>query len=108
VLAAFQIGGRDAAIHPGARRCQHDAYIPYIAVADQADGVVTVVAVSVGLWAVAVFATGVLGVNLFTATATVHGPTSASASILKAIRAKSTSLAPPPRINHFTRTHAHH
>jgi hypothetical protein len=46
------------------------------------------VAVSVGLWPVAVFASGVFGVNIFTATAAVHGPTSASSPILKAIRAK--------------------
>jgi len=83
VFAAFQIGGRDAAIDSGARRkYRYHTHVTYIAVTDQVNGISTVMAISVaGLWPVAVFAAcGVLGVNFFAATAAVYRPTSASAA----------------------------
>jgi hypothetical protein len=105
VLAAFQIGGRDAAIDSGAKRRRYNTYFPYIAITDQADRVTTVMAISVvGLWAVAaLLAAGVLGVYVLTATATVHGPTSASAAraILKRFGQKKYNMG-SPRINHLT------
>jgi len=103
VLAAFQIGGRDTAIDSGARWRRYNTYIPYIAITEQADRVITVMAISVGVWPVsAVLATGILGVNVLT-TAAVHGPTSAGAAraILKRSGQKKYIMG-SPRINHRT------
>jgi hypothetical protein len=106
VFAAFQIGGRDAAIDSGARRkYRYDTHVPYIAVTDQVHGISAVVAISVvGLWPVAVFAAGVLGVNFLAATAAVYRPTSASATsaILKSDPGKKVHHRVPPRINRLT------
>ena len=100
MFAAFQIGRRDAAIDSGARgKYRYDTHVPYIAVTDQVHGISAVVAISVvGLWTVAVFAAGVLGVNFLATTAAVYRPTSAGATsaILKQRSGqKSTSSGSP-------------
>jgi hypothetical protein len=83
MLAAFQVGRGDPSIDP----CAECYGIPDVTVvADQ----VAVMALSTGLWPVAVLTPGVQRAVILTATATICRATGARASsaILKAIQAK--------------------
>jgi hypothetical protein len=84
MLAAFQVGRGDSSVDSCA--------VSYITVAKQVCSWVTVVAVSAGLWPVAVLAPGVLCANFLAAAAatTIHTATGARAAsaILKRSRRK--------------------
>jgi hypothetical protein len=84
--AAFQVGRGDSSVDACAEWCR----VSDVTVAEQVYSWVTVVALSAGIWAVAVFTTGVPGAVFLTAAATVQRATGASAAsaILKGSRLK--------------------